>query len=902
MAVIKFDKDKANTLIRDLNRISSEIESNLRKVQNNTAGKEISLYSSLLKVYDYRTITEQVLQEDGTYLEESRSERYLKYDYTSNARTYNNYIRSIMNRSNSASTKATQAIQQVVNALVKLKSLVSEFESDASLRMSSSLEDVGQFDFNFLSAYGPMSGTSQIAALLGAKIADEAYTSMYLGPLGARPTALNLERLVIFDGILDLVNNNELAYDDKIKSIEGLLMGNVLEVDEEGLRARALAAYESMVGIATGENVELDENLKVNFLVENGVNIVKDITHAEFATEIFGSEGSESGRKVGEMVGVLAEAMLNGDAEAAEKTLNQYIIEQEDGVKGFDLNGDGIVDIPYEPGVPGEKGKADFGAVGDAAEAILGLDNVKDKENTFAHIGSVVGDAVVDAITGSSENEGVLDGLTAAAGMAGSALSKVISSSDSNSDFIKNMGKELSDSVISGIETAGAKIVDNLGGKDSTPVAETPVERPGNDGPANSDGGHGKGAHDEGRSDNIPEKVKVEENPRVVNSSGPGKDFVKREEIELPQLNTEIELKPEDIKLEEELKASAIDTSYDIGDVKTPGTIKDVTIELPETVEGKGAAVIAGAAGVGSLGTLASNSAGGNAPTINGLAAGEMLNMNNSMSNDVMAGGVMNEISGASAASGGTPTVNKVSNSAVGGEATADRGSLSSANTQEKSTPAKTAAGRGGSTLEDKDQNNNDNSYGKPNKAEDTEDNNKKGMLGDAAIAELNEKDEKQIKIATGVSAGGALGSAVLAFAGILPSFMFILLLIAIVALYTTYRVKKKHDKKKRMEALSKQQAEVVVEEKTVIEDVQNVEVTTEAESAPVASEDVTATPVPVEEQPVVSQTEEVVASQEVAQAEVQQVAPSTNNEFSEQPYEPSRDGVVEIGTHHTES
>ena len=79
MAVIKFDKDKANTLIRDLNRIASDIESNLRRVHTNTSGKEISLYSSLLKVYDFRTITESVLQEDGTYVDETRTEQYLKY-------------------------------------------------------------------------------------------------------------------------------------------------------------------------------------------------------------------------------------------------------------------------------------------------------------------------------------------------------------------------------------------------------------------------------------------------------------------------------------------------------------------------------------------------------------------------------------------------------------------------------------------------------------------------------------------------------------------------------------------------------------------------------------------------------------------------------------------------------
>lgn len=885
MAVIKFDKDKANTLIRDLNRIASDIESNLRRVHTNTSGKEISLYSSLLKVYDFRTITESVLQEDGTYVDETRTEQYLKYDYTSYARTYNNYIRSILNRSTSASSKATKAIREVVSALVKLKSLVSDFESDTSLRMASSLDDVGQFDFNFLSAYGAMSGTSGIAALLGAKIADEAFTSRYLGPLGARPTALNLDRLVIFDGILDLVNNNELTYEDKIQSIEGLLMGNVLEVDKEALHSRALAAYESMLGIANGENITLDENLKVNFLVDNGVNVVEDFPYAEWVTEVIdgNSHGDRNGAKTLFDVATGIGTMV-GDASDGEFNINDYIVEQ-DGQRGLDLDKDGVIDFPYDESL--------FGS--GHAEAVVPED--VEGNSPILDMVTEAGEAIIGRVD--SQNDSTVPGdmketVSTAAGLIGGI---VANAPTGNTEKWQQLGDQLTELLTKpfdppGPETSAPSVVESMAESVADTIKEV-VEQA----PQVQDGnrGHGGPGHGDGPKDKVPDKVEVKveaKAPAPVNSSGPGKDFIKHEEIELPQLNEKVELTPEEIKIEEELKASTIDPTYDTSDVSVSGTIKEVTIELPETAEGKGAAVIAGAAGVGSLGTLASNSAGGNAPTINGLAAGEMINMNTSINNDVMAGGVMNEISGTSSV-GSAPTVSKVSNSSVGGESTADRGSLKSAPTTEKTTTAaKTAAGRGGSTLEDKDPSDNENSYGKPNKTEDVEDNNKKGMLGDASIAELNEKDEKQIKIATGVSAGGALGSAVLAFAGILPSFMFILLLLAIIALYTTYRVKKKHDKKKRMEALAAQQAEAAaVEEKVVIDTVQNVE-ETPVETA------VTETVSTNEVQPVETQSEENVA---VQQQEVQQSTTTSNNEFSEQPYEPSRDGVVEIGTHHNE-
>ena len=121
MAVIKFDKDKADSLIRDLNRISSDIERCLRKVNNTVANREVSLYDERLKVYDIKDVEVTTILEDGTEQVEIVQEEYLKYDYIANARAYNRAVRLLSAKSTSAKSNATLAIQSVVGALTKVK-------------------------------------------------------------------------------------------------------------------------------------------------------------------------------------------------------------------------------------------------------------------------------------------------------------------------------------------------------------------------------------------------------------------------------------------------------------------------------------------------------------------------------------------------------------------------------------------------------------------------------------------------------------------------------------------------------------------------------------------------------------------------------------------------------------
>ena len=222
--------------------------------------------------------------------------------------------------------------------------------------------------------------------------------------------------------------------------------------------------------------------------------------------------------------------------------------------------------------------------------------------------------------------------------------------------------------------------------------------------------------------------------------------------------------------------------------------------------------------------------------------------------------------------SGGGVQTNNVSHSTVGSEATSDRGTISNNPTNGK-TNSTSVSGRGGATLEDKDPNKNESSFGKPNKPGEVEANDKKGMLGEASIAELDAKDEKEIKVATGVTAGTVVSAGVLAIANVLPWFMLLLAALAIAG-YVAYRIKKKKDKDKRKAMLALQNAQKAAKASVSLDAVKN-----------------------VSEEPVVSTigSQENQNGQEQSSINIGTVQTSSSGEFSEQPYEPLRDGVTEI-------
>ncbi len=810
MAIIKFDSEKADALIKELQKISSDIDSNMGKVRRNSYGKEINLNDSRLKVYAYRNKTVDVVQEDGTVIQEVKRERYLKHNYVSNARTFNQHVRNLYKRSDTAKTKATKSIESVINSLNKVKSLVSEFETEQGLRLSNNMDGVGQFDFNFLSAYGPMGRPPKYSASMGAVIADEAYTSLHLGILGQRPTSINLEKLPVFDGIFGIVIDKGLSYQEKFENVKELLMDNVLEVDPEVMNEKSKLAIESMVGIIDSADIKIDDNLRIETLVRLGVPILEDLQTSDLAI------GLES------VDGVFEHAIAQGGA-----IMSSIGLAKLEELENLDINNDGKPDL-------------DFNGTGVGELPILNRDKL---QNQLGINTDVTLDESVGAGSGVSQNKPYEQGNTPAEPPRGNGGGETSAGVGVSSGNRNSSGPSSQAPIRNEVKPANTQPV-NRGSSQSAPVETPKVDR----------------------VDNKP-VVEASNSALKMNSAPAVSDVVENHEVIKPQVTPEVS--SEDMAIDQELQATKITGEYKDSTIGTSTAASGVDVKLDDNVDKKGAGVLAGAAGLGALTNMGGNSGGAGVPQVNGMAAGEILGIN-SNSGPANMGMMMGDATNSSASTG-TVSNSGSSVASAGSEATADRGSLNTNNSNSKPSNTSTS-GRGGSTLEDKDNKDQENSFGKPNKPGENDDANKKGMLGDASIAELEAKDEQQIKIATGVTAGTVVLSGVLAIANVLPWIMILLALLAI-ATYVAYRVKKKKDKEKRKAALVAKKAQEAANATVTMDEIQNVNEV-------------------VVEQPNV-QTE-VSTEAEIVNPVVE--TPLANDgEFSEQPYEPSRDGVIEI-------
>ena len=784
MAVIKFDRDKADSLIRDLNRISSDIERCLRKVNNTVANREVSLYDERLKVYDVKDVEVTTVLEDGTEQVEIVQEEYLKYDYTANARVYNRAVRLLSSKSNSAKSNATLAIQSVVGALTKVKELISEYENDQQLRIANHLGDVGQFDFNFLAGYGVVTSQNSETPEFGAVVVDEAFTSSYLGPLASRPSYLDIYKLKLFDEVHEIAGDSNTSMDDKLAAVLDIFAENFPNLDAQEVKVKAETALNSMIGIVDSTEGTLDESLKIDYLIEQGFNVVVPIGAAGAITNRDGLVTSDDPNFVdGEMTDGNPDVNIDTDGDGKPE-LN--IDSDADGVPDLnsDTNADGQADM-----------NVDTDGDGDPSQ----VDNQEDSEAM------------------SAEEVGYEEG------SGGDKHSEVHGDGDNNGARRENEGGMSQQGDRNDNSSSRGDIRDGRDNGSREPDFELPKIK-------------------------NEEKVEIPKLPDRNNE--PHRD-------EIPHSGAD------SIMLDEQLQASTIKPDYSYNDIGKSENIGDVNVEISETTDTKAGSVVAGAVGLGALGAYGSSGGVSAPPVVNGMAAGEMINMNSQVS----AGNVSNPanmaIAGAQDVSGNTPQANAAT-SYGSIESTSDSGTVSTVDKSNGKVNPTKVAGNVGTTLEDKDNSKNENSFGKPNTVEDNN-NEQKGMLGDASIAELEKKDEKEVMIATGVTAASAAGTTFLAVVKILPVLMFILILVAIIALYTTYRVKKKNDKKKRREALALANARAI-NNVIPVPEVQNVEQPVQA-------------PVVVPDVPVVPQ----------------QNIDTAGGEFSSQPYEPIRDGVVEI-------
>lgn len=101
------------------------------------------------------------------------------------------------------------------------------------------------------------------------------------------------------------------------------------------------------------------------------------------------------------------------------------------------------------------------------------------------------------------------------------------------------------------------------------------------------------------------------------------------------------------------------------------------------------------------------------------------------------------------------------------------------------------------------------------------------GVLGDSSYAELIVKNEKEVKVATGITVGSLAFALALKLTNVIGIVSFVLVLIAIILVYATFRVKKKKERKKIESILLIKKADKE-DKKENIEDKESTETTDE--------------------------------------------------------------------------
>lgn len=170
------------------------------------------------------------------------------------------------------------------------------------------------------------------------------------------------------------------------------------------------------------------------------------------------------------------------------------------------------------------------------------------------------------------------------------------------------------------------------------------------------------------------------------------------------------------------------------------------------------------------------------------------------------------------------------------------------------------------------------------------------GVLGDSSYAELIVKNEKEVKVATAVTVSSLAFALALKLTNVIGIVSFILVLLAIVLVYTTFRVKKGKERKK-LESLIliekiKKEEEIKTEETSVKDIPEESVVTEEAETAEIEKKSEEVAEVEITEITEPSNETEVTVVEEVVQEE----QPEENVIYQEEIVYVDEDGnVIEL-------
>ena len=817
MAKVKFDKEKASTLITELTNLQTNINSCLSNI--NSCGSWKDSYSSDLVVWDTVYYTETNIV-DGVSVSELKSKQVRTYPHTSKVQNYNGALESIQSKATSLKTTSGK-ISKVITALKKVSELVEEFENTPNLTLSAELGDAADHNFNFLEKFGG-TGSASLKGPMG-----------FLGSVWDRIDITEFNRLgediiptvddEIPEKIIDFDGDGKISISDYMKSFvkdsvneDGIVVINGQELGE--LSSLTFTTFLTKTDPEFLEEIELG--------IEQDLHVVVDLAGSLATLAGIPLKPSNEGEEGSEPVagGVLMEGGMLGHpglimgTEAALQALLGRLDEKE--LAEFESKTAGLT--PEQKLAELKKLNLEFGAnLGKDFEQFV-VEGITEPSSTPEGSEIVAGAGIA-----AGELMGALEGLQNT-----TEPTTLPDKVDDLNGFVNN-DKPYND-VYPKTEDKGYGNGGNGG--------HGGYGNGNNGGGGHGGGGHGGGGHGGGgngghtptTTPQTEAPTQPQTQPATEASTQPQTQPVTEPPKHTPAPPPKHEEKPE-----LELISKGDDSSFEMP------ILKDDTVVEEDKVSSAGAGLL-GAAGVGA-GLL--NGGGNAAPAIPSVDLGvtpppapvpSTMTTPNTPStptttvqnNTPMAGATPDMDDMIASQTPGVQQGNS-NNSTHASRTTADTSSegitkgkySSSGNSSSSSTSkqSKDTFTKDGEFKDDKDDNTAQNKVD-PTKPE--------GVLGEASYAELIAKEEKQIKVATAITASSMAVSIALSLASIIDVIVLVLLLLAAILAYSVFRTKKKKNIKRlealiRIEKIKKEETDAVAKEEVSEE---NIEETTETD------------------------------------------------------------------------
>lgn len=774
MAKVKFDKEKASTLITELTNLQTNINSCLSNI--NSCGSWKDPYSSDLVVWDTVYYTETNIV-DGVSVSEQKSKQVRTYPYTSKVQNYNGALESIQSKATSLKTTSGR-ISKVITALSKVSELIEEFENTPNLTLSSELGDAADHNFNFLEKFGG-TGSVSLKGPMG-----------FLGSVWDRIDITEFNRLgediiptvddEIPEKIIDFDGDGKISISDYMKSYvkDSVNEDGIVVINGQELGELASLTFTTFL---TKTDPEFLEEIELG--IEQDLHVVVDL--ASSLATLAGiplkpsnkGEGVDSESVVG---GTLMDSILLGVPETivgVESKLDALLSRlDEDETISFNEKTAGMT--------PEEK-------------LLLLEQHIGGVEH---HFGKIPPHGVMGTEVPTTTLEGA-EIVVAGAGIAADKLAGIAAD-------------------IQGV-TEPTTLPDKVDDKAYNDVYQKAEDKGygngGNGGNAgngnNGGGGHGGGGHGGGgNGGHTPTTTPQTEAPTQPQTQPvtEAPTQPKTQPVTEPPKHTPAPLPKHEDKTEFELVSKGEDSSMEMP------LLKDDAVVEEDKVSSAGAGLL-GAAGVGA-GLL---NGGGNAtPAIPSVDLGVTpppAPVPSTMTTPNTPSTPTTIVQNNTPMTGATPDMDDMIASQNPGvqqgnnnitthssRTTADTSSegitkgkySSSGNSSSSSTSkqSKDTFTKDGEFKDDKDDNTVQNKVD-PTKPE--------GVLGEASYAELIAKEEKQIKVATAITASSMAVSIALSLASVIDVIVLVLLLLAAILAYSVFRNKKKKNIK-RLEALIK--------------------------------------------------------------------------------------------------